>query len=73
MKYATKEAALLTKKEPFCLPVARKKTAKYSLHILLPLRFFNKHHTIQLPELFAVIEQHVFFDIFDIKIFVFSR
>ena len=38
---------ITSKKEPFCLPVARKKTAKYGLYMLLPLRFFNKHHTIQ--------------------------
>ena len=31
------------------------KTAQYSLNMLLPLRFFNKHHTIQLPELFIEI------------------
>ena len=38
-----------------CLPVTRKKTAKYSSYMLLPLRLFNKHHTIQLPELFTEI------------------
>ena len=41
--------------------------------MLLPLQFFNKHHATQLPELFIAIEQHVFFDIFHMKISVFSQ
>ena len=39
--------------------------------MLLPLQFFNKHHSIQLPELFIEIYKHVLFDIFDIKISAF--
>ena len=61
------------KKEPFCLPVVRKTTAKHSVFMLLRLRFSNEHHSIQLPELFIVIQEHVAFGVFDIKISVFDQ
>ena len=34
---------------------------------------YKQYGTIQLPELFIVIQHHVFFDVFDIKISVFSQ